>query len=209
MTPPQPLKGLVVAVDVQHVYRTGAHAGDRGAVYTLTNGLHVAEADLALQYGAALIAALRGEGARVVTNDPGRGVMVGPYYRRQDAAAALGATLYLACHCNAGGGSYAVVEYADGSMSRGAAECVAAELATVRPWVSSGFARPIARELRGWPCVGNFIAGPALLIEPLFGDSVAHEGLLTQPGLVRIGQTIARGVQSWWGARGRLAAPVA
>ena len=76
------LAGCRVAVDVQHLYRDGKHAGDRGAIFTLEGGARIAEVQATVLYAQALVEWLRSRGAEVLTNDPVHGIMVGPYSRR-------------------------------------------------------------------------------------------------------------------------------
>lgn len=188
------LIGLTVAVDVQHLYRSGQHAGDRGAEFTLANGTHTDEAAATLGYGAALAAALEGLGARVLRNRSG--LPDGPYSARQRAARDAGALIYLACHVNAGGGGYGVVEYmAASSMSRRLGDVIAGAL--VPPAVPKCSARSIAPHERGAVCIEGH-PGASVILEPFFGDNPYHQYLFAAPALVTLGQMIAAGVAWWW-----------
>lgn len=199
---PAPLEGLRVAVDVQHAYRSGIHAGDRGTQYTLESGGKVWESDCALHYAQALSSALRDLGATVWSNDPAQAMLVGPYSTRQAQAMNLGANCYLACHLNAGGGSYTLTEYDGGSTWRsweiGLGTRIAGELKTSFPEITSPIVRELARIDRGWVCVSGFVRGPALILEPLFGDNPKHQALMSLSGLEAVGAAIARGVVTWW-----------
>lgn len=202
-----PLAGLRIAVDVQHLYRR-SHAGDRGAVFTLPNGTHVTEAHAATQYAGALASELRAGGADVLTNDATAGVLVGDYWTRNRQAAAWRAHAYLACHVNAGGGRYARTcrmagEYVPGAAFVDAFDLSAAILRALAAGlveISSGSATVLRRGERGAVCIQSF-NGPGLVLEPFFGDSLAHQGLLVAPGVQAVGMAIAAGVESWWVAR--------
>lgn len=208
------LAGLKIVVDVQHAYRDGMHAHDRGTVYVLADGSHVNESDCARQYADALIAALRTSGATVWTNDPAHAKLIGPYSRRQIEAGTLGANAYVACHLNAGVGKYALAEYVSrdnlGLSSPFAPETIRLCEAVTRELVASfpnRLSGPVVKELRpgerGAVCVSGF-AGPAAILEPLFGDNPDHQGLLTIAGLQYVGEAIARGIAAWWLKEARL-----
>lgn len=198
------LEGLRVAVDVQHLYREGEHARDRGSVYTLKDGLVVVESDAVMIYAQSLAAALRELGATVWSNDPAQRLLIGPYTRRHRDAANLGANLYLACHLNAGRGSYALAEYAAlgpwvRQSNRLATEVVQA-LDREFTQVTRGIVRGLGNGERGAVCIRSFDRGPAVLLEPLFGDHPMHQQLLDHASLKSIGLSIARSVTTWWAA---------
>jgi N-acetylmuramoyl-L-alanine amidase len=199
------LAGLRIAVDVQHVFRPHKPK-DRGSVYTLADGSRVNEADAAIGYAASLTAELRRRGASVLTNDPANGILVGYYSARQRHAEGWGALAYLACHVNAGGGRYSLMEYPSGAGGYGLA--VLLNLA-----LSRRFSRellfekeaPLAHgsnvepDSRGWPCVGYFPKNrAAVLVEPFFGDTPSHQGLLSAAGLRDVGVALAAGVSYWF-----------
>src|SRR6267142_899427 len=155
------LEGLTACVDVQHVYRGPPHAGDRGSVFGLPNGTHIAEADLALEYAVSLDAWLTARGAQVYTNRPLEQVLVGPYSRRQRDATALGCGVYLACHVNSGAGKDARIEYLAGTASASLADKIARELARSVPYLSGGRSVPLVLGQRGAVCIQRFTGGPA------------------------------------------------
>ena len=192
-SPDRPLAGHVVAVDVQHLYRDGLHALDRGSRFALAGGGHVWEADCALHYATALAASLTSFGARVITNDPRSAFLIGPYSRRQAQAMALGADTYLACHLNAGGGSYGLAEVCV-PFSRLLATTMLDALAEAVPAVSGIQIRDLKPGDRGAVCIRGFTRGPAVLLEPLFGDCPAHQPQLSLEGLTLVGEALARGV---------------
>lgn len=197
MNPP----GLRVAVDVQHLFRDGIHRGDRGSIFRIPGLGKVSEGASVLHYAQALSSELTLAGAEVLTNDPGKGILTGPYYRRARAATAFRASLYLACHLNAGGGSYALAEHAlESPYAARAAGAARVVLESVRqlPGIGGLEVRALAAGDRGHVCVAGFTTGPALILEPLFGDSPAHRGLMSLQGLESVGRAIARGVLDWW-----------
>lgn len=195
------LAGLRIAVDVQHLYRDGQHAGDRGSIYTLQNGNHVAEADAALSYAHALRDYLAARSAKVLTNQPDMGVLVGPYSKRNQAAAAFGVHAYLACHVNAGGGSYARCEYLAATPGQGLGEAIGLQITAAFPSIHTAHAVPLAPGERGNVCVEACDhTRPAIILEPFFGDNPSQQGLFAPDQLVRLGQAIGAGVGAWWAA---------
>lgn len=109
---------------------------------------------------------------------------------------------YLACHLNAGGGSYGLVLYLPGHpRAQRLAEHIATtlamlpELSTVRTEAIAGAwsrAEPTLAGLRGHDDVL-----PGVCLEPAFLDQPAHRPLLDNAGLARIGRAIATGVDRW------------
>lgn len=192
------LTGLKAVVDVQHIYRTGIHRWDRGTVFRLKTGGKVWEADGALHYAQTLASQLRQWGATVWSNEPKTGILVGPYSRRQESATALGANLYLACHLNAGNGSYAVVEYVDGGLGAAVGRAITDELTHSLPEITAGKVVVLYPGDRGVACVRGFTAGPAVILEPLFGDHETHQALLSMAGLELVGMALARAIATWW-----------
>lgn len=195
-----------VAIDVQHLYRTGLHARDRGTRFRLQDGRTIYEADAVVSYAQALGLWLTEAGATVITNDPVRGRMVGPYSRRQREARTRGCELYLACHLNAGGGNYSRVEMMSGLPAQTQAQALACGR-----WIQGSLA--YLTELRtqqtaflrhgdrGAVCIeGCGLALPALLLEPFFGDTPRHQALLSSERLAVVGQLIGHGVAAWWRA---------
>lgn len=195
------LEGLKVVLDVQHLYRTGIHAGDRGTIFHMEGGAHVAEADLALHYAQVAMVALRGWGATVLTNEPAQGILVGPYSRRQAAAMVLGANCYVACHVNAGDGGYCLGEFMDGTPGVGLAGWITAALVEGCHELKSAQVAPLKPGKRGAVCIKGFTAGPAVICEPFFGDRFGHWPLMTAAGLERVGAALARGISDWWTKR--------
>ena len=197
------LTDLRVAVDVQHLYRVN-RPRDRGAVFRLADGSKITEAHAATLYAQALTQRFRDHGASVLTNDPVRGVLVGYYSTRNRAAGLWGAHVYLACHLNAGGGSYALCEAMSATIGVGLAKHVATGLAEACPGIQFGRTATLHHGERGAVCIERVPASTAaVLLEPFFGDSLPHQYLFAAHQLVRIGETIARSVADWWLAVGR------
>jgi len=193
------MAGARVVVDVQHVYRTGLHARDQGSVYTLPNGSHVAEAALSGTYAAALVAALRARSAAVLTNVPTRGVLVGPYERRNREANAFDAHAYLACHVNAGGGTYGAAEYMVGGGGQPLAQRIGLAVTATFPEVRGWKCVPLMDGQRGAVCIQAVDARRvALILEPFFGDCPAHVSMMGAAALQGLGEAIAAGLSEWW-----------
>lgn len=201
------LAGLRVCVDVQHLYRDGKHAGDRGSLYVLASGAKVYETQAATTYAGALCAWLRARGAAVLTNEPASGILTGPYSRRNEAANAWHADAYLACHVNAGGGAYALTEYVVATGAAPLGERIGVAIAQAFPVIRGARTNPLLRGQRGAVCVEACTAvRAALVVEPFFGDNKQHQGLLAAPSLLRLGETIGGAVAEWWdGARDKAA----
>jgi len=200
------LLGLSIAVDVQHLYRTGLRAKDQGAIYKLEGGGKVTEGWAATQYALALSRFLEDRGARVIRNDPKTNVLVGPYSRRTSQAQSAGCQAYLACHLNAGKGYYALTRYLNPDPAQFLATCIAHQLDTDFAEILGGKVLVLAPGDRGRVCVAGF-GGAGVLLEPVFGDTPAQQTLLTALGLSRVGQTIGAGVLWWWRQRGQKITP--
>ncbi len=188
---------MLVAVDVQHRYRGGIHAKDRGTRFTLANGGVTWEADAAEGYAAVLADALEAGGFQTMRNDPARGTLIGPYWRRHVQAKAAGAGLYLACHVNAGGGSYGLTEFVAGTNSGALANGIVAALDRDIAQVLSGHARVMVPGQRGYGCLPSTRGG--VLLEPFFGDKPSHQSLFDRSGLALVGTSIARAVAAHFG----------
>ena len=193
------LFGCKVAVDVQHAYRSGSHANDRGAVFELRNGAHLAETQATTVYAQALASWLAARGAAVLANDPVAGRLVGPYSDRLAAAAAWGAQAYIACHVNAGGGIYALAEYLIKTPGQALGASVLAVLAERFPEIRGTKVNPLAPGQRGAVCVEGFPADrPAIILEPFFGDNLLQQELFAHDRLVALGEAVGEGLAAWW-----------
>lgn len=190
------LTGMRVALDVQHLYRPN-HPRDQGSVYRLATGETITEAHCTLLYAAAIHEWLLGYGAEVLTNDPVRGILSGYYSTRNEQASAWGSHLYLACHLNAGGGSYAAVEMMAGKRDDRLAGWIGNELVSAAPEILESRTVSLAPGERGAVCIER-CACPAAIVEPFFGDNPHQQSMMAAPRLVEIGQAIGRGVGSWW-----------
>jgi len=195
------LTGLRAVVDVQHLYRP-KKPRDQGSVYTLLGGTRTTEASAVLIYAAALTTYLTEHGGQVLTNDWTHGILVGPYSARHVAVNAWGAHVYLACHLNAGGGSYALVEYMTGSEGKLLASAIGQSLTETFPEIREHRTQALASTDRGAVCIER-VATPtvAVLSEPFFGDNPAQQGLLAAAELKRVGEAIGSAVSGWWRSR--------
>jgi N-acetylmuramoyl-L-alanine amidase len=197
---------LRVVLDVQHAFRGGVHAGDRGSIFHDSLGKSITEVDLTLAYvHAARDAILEASpGALVFVNDPSTGALVGPYSQRAAWAAMRGPVhAYIACHVNAGGGDYGLVSASTVDLRRslGLRSAVAYELSQVRlvqlaSSHDSVLTRVLSRGDRGWPCVAfAAVSAPAVLFEPFFGDDALELSRFRTPeGARSIGRALARGI---------------
>jgi N-acetylmuramoyl-L-alanine amidase len=194
------LEGLRVAVDVQHLYKTDAPQ-DRGAIFELPGGFRVAEAQAATTYAQACVAWLSARGATVLTNHLARLELIGSYYRRLKQAEKWGARAYLACHINAGRGSYAALEYPQGAAGIALSTRIGLSLTDGIKEILSYKSVPLGPKDRGFACIGSFPTDrAAVLVEPFFGDNPRQQGLLSTPRLVELGEAIGEGVARWWEA---------
>jgi hypothetical protein len=196
------LSVLRAAIDVQHAHRQGRHAADRGSIYTLPNGTHIAEADAATIYAAAMVSWLRARGAAVLTNNPATGALCGPYSSRNHEANLWGASCYVACHVNAGGGSYAATEYMAGTSGDALGLSIRIQLGHDFPEIKSNRGVPLAQGQRGAVCIEAI--GPntaAIVLEPFFGDTPWQQGLFAAPKLHQLGETTGEGIAQWWERR--------
>jgi N-acetylmuramoyl-L-alanine amidase len=193
------LSGLRLAVDVQHLYKPPPHDHDRGAVFNLAGGLKVTEAQLATLYAQALVMWLHQRGAVVLCNDPAHGSMVGTYGHRNLEAFKWGAHAYLACHVNAGNGSYCLNEYPAGTSGAALAVAIGTELADEFPEILEHREAALTSVQRGFVCLGECDRSrPAVIVEPFFGDNLKQQALIPAPALVRVGEAIGEGVAAWW-----------
>ncbi len=197
------LSGMKVAVDVQHLYRPN-HPSDHGSVYTLATGLTVTEAHCTTIYAAAIHEFLASWGAEVLVNDPASGALIGYYSERNRADSLWGADLYLACHLNAGRGTYAAIEIMAAHRDDRLCEYIGGERTAAAPEIAESRPVMLGHGDRGAVCI-EACACPAAIVEPFFGDNPKQQGLMSGSALAGIGRAIGRGVGNWWRA-GRLAA---
>lgn len=203
------LLGLRVVVDVQHLYRA-SKPHDKGSEYVLANGTHIAEANAARVYADGLCDWLRERGVAVLTNDPTTSILTGFYSSRNRAAHAFAAHAYLACHLNAGRGGYCLMEYMDATVSKPLADAIGARLATTVTEITDFRSQALHAGDRGAVCIERVMPPiAAVLCEPFFGDTPAHQYLLASVNLREIGATIGQGVADWWLRKQDATGPVA
>jgi len=196
------MKPTLVALDVQHAFRPKPFQNDRGAVFTMRDGTHVAESDLAMKYAHAARDAILSRVPRstVVMNDPSKQQLVGRYSDRAAWARAHQVDIYIACHVNAGGGNGSRTYSADhGQM--GPVDTESAVLAlTISDNLGDGRRGvTLHRGERGWPCIG-LVPSPilAVMVEPFFGDHAGELALFsTDSGARVIGHGIANAIGSY------------
>jgi hypothetical protein len=192
------LEGLRVAVDVQHLYKT-SNPLDRGAIFDLPGGFHLSEAQAVTVYAQALCTWLMARGAAVLTNNPAGKVMVGSYYRRLKEAQKWDAHAYLACHLDAGNGSYALLGHVAGTSGSGLGTRIGWRLCEDFPEILSYKGIAMSEKTRGYVCIAGFPTDrAAVLVEPFFGDNQRQQSLLSSPRLVAVGESIGEGVARWW-----------
>ena len=180
----------LVILDRQHVGKPGKD--DRGA----SNG-DLIETDLTAAYIAAARDALERSGVDVLVLEWGW-YSSRHEYAREAAKAVTGKCAYVACHVNAGGGSYGLVCY--DSRSKAGKSLSDAVSATLEPL--AGKSRSEAASPENWGNAYNTIKGiyegpgnlSGICYEPGFIDSDDHRGLWYADGLVRVGEALAAGV---------------
>lgn len=183
---------MIVVLDQQHIGRK-SRPGDRGA----TNGL-LRETDLTRAYIDVAWAELRRQGHQVHILDTGE------YAERQAQANALAAQnpavphVYVACHVNAGKGTYALVEHDSRSRAGLAAATRTAQALEALPEIKAGKVIGMVPATRGYACIRDIYDGPAnitaILYEPGFIDAPAHQALWTPEGLRRVGMALVVGL---------------
>lgn len=197
---------LRVAVDVQHGWRPAPHKGDRGARFVCADGTVRWEIELALEYAQGIVRELRAVGVPVLVNDPAAGTLVGRYSDRARQAQGWGATVYLACHVNAGEGRYAL----SGFTHLGGTDLLPARSSRIGVEILTQL-RDRFTALRGGELkrygpltFGGGTIRPAarlgiasVLVEPFFGDNALHRAQLI-PQLGELGATIGRAVKAAW-----------
>ena len=151
-----------VVLDVQHLGKPNKPA-DRGASY---GGYQ--EADLVLKYATLAFQELTARGYETFL------ITSGTYAERHAWVNKHGIDLYLACHLNAGGGSYSLVEfyYDAGRRTREIAKIMADNFKAILG-TSDGKVWEIAKDGRGAVCLKN-TRPSAMLLEPLFIDNEKH-----------------------------------
>ena len=194
---------MIVILDRQHYGKPGRD--DKGAKVKHGGGW-IYEIDLTAAYIEHATAMLTSEGHTVHVLESGW------YAERHDRAAEIAAanpdvpTAYVACHVNAGQGTYALAVHDKRSKGGAAlAECVAGVLAGAG---AGAIDRAIVRgSERGgdWGRAHVTIAGiweaPAncvgVCFEPFFIDQPRHAPFLAAPGLEVIGHSLAVACMKW------------
>jgi len=122
-------------------------------------------------------------------------------YACEAAKAVTGRCVYVACHVNAGGGSYGLVCY-DSRSSAGEylSDAVSSELGKLVGTSRSEAASP-ALWGNAYNTIEGIYEGPSNLsgicFEPGFIDSADHRHLWYADGLVRVGEALAAGILTY------------
>ncbi len=151
-----------IVLDVQHIGQPQKPM-DRGACYK-----EFREADLTLKYAALAFQQLTGLGYETFL------VTSGTYQERHEWINRHDIELYLACHLNAGGGRYSLVEYCYNArqptreIAKIMADSFKSSLGT-----SEGKVIEIPKGGRGEICIEN-TRPSALILEPMFIDNDTH-----------------------------------
>ena len=189
----------VIALDRGHVGRNYGNVTKAGAQSGSLN-----EDVLAREYMRAIEDTLRAAGHEVIL------LCHGTYSSRQAFASPI-ADVFVACHVNAGGGTYGLVCYDHRSKSGPVlAQTVANELQ--RAWGSTP-ENPLSKTVAAaassekWENAWNLIKGVysgkpvGLVFEPFFLDQKHHACMATPEGLARTGKALADGIIAWLAGR--------
>lgn len=193
---------MIVILDRQHAGKPGKD--DRGASVEL-DGRTVYEVDLTRAYIEAATALLMSEGHAVYVLEDG-------WYSARHARACEIARenpaqlcAYVACHINAGGGSYGLVLH--DARSRGGhalAEAVADALGTDNAALDRTLVGAADHEgpwARAMTTIKGIYSGPGNLsgicFEPFFIDNDRNQALMTDAGLRAVGNALAVGCMQW------------
>ena len=197
VSPPPPLKPTLqvvnIALDIGHRFKT-SKPKDQGVVF---QGL--IEADIVERYIRVAAAQLcdtemGGLRVKVFTPDVKAGTLVGDYPARQKWANENGIDFYLQGHINAGGGSYALMEYVSLEASLAAAKILGINLASEIKEITKYRVELLTPEKRVYVCLKD-LRCPAVLYEPCFVDYPKHYEGLKADWPERIAKTIVQSVQ--------------
>ena len=193
---------MIVILDRQHAGKPGKN--DRGASVKL-DGRTVYEVDLTAAYIEAATALLMAEGHTVHVLEDGW------YSARHERACEIAREnpdqrcAYVACHINAGGGSYGLVLH--DARSRGGhalAEAVADALGTDNAALDRTLVRaadPYGSWARAMTTIKGIYSGPGNLsgvcYEPFFIDNERNQALMSDVGLRAVGHALAVGCMQW------------
>ena len=197
---------MVLILDRQHYGKPGQN--DLGAGADLDGDgvveLDEREANLTLLYINAAKQLAEAQGHTVYVIDAGW------YSARHEQAIQIALShpddmcAYIACHLNAGGGSYSLALHDYRSHGgENLAKAVATEMSVKIPEISRHLVRAASPDewTNGYYTVKGIYAGPGNLsgvcFEPVFMDNVEHQALLTPEGLVLLGQILANACIAW------------
>lgn len=172
---------IKVVLDRQH--KGKPNSADQGAVFA--DG--TTEAAHAERYIGVAVPLLRASGIDVVV------LTTGSYSTRQARANELRADLYVACHVNAGGGEYALTEYASDRGVPATSQRAARELLRASDDELDEKAvgpKPLRSGERGHTCVAGAHM-PAVIYEPYFTNAARDDAL--------VGRCLAQGICNFFG----------
>ena len=110
-----------------------------------------------------------------------------------------GKCVYIACHVNAGGGSYAASFYDHRSASGGIlAHSINLRLSNACPELTDAKAIPATPDdwtKNAYNTIRNVGKPVSICFEPLFIDNPNHKPLTTPEGIKRVGVALAQGIQ--------------
>jgi N-acetylmuramoyl-L-alanine amidase len=154
-----------IVLDIGHIFKISA-PHDEGAVFG-----NLIERKLAAQYAITAKYLLRNHS--VFMTDPTQGILVGDYHTRITWANNNKIDLYVACHINAGGGKYGLVEITDDGhkKSKTVADEACKQMQTFLGYDQSHTKIfTLSKADRGYSCIGG-LSMPAIIFEPYFIDS--------------------------------------
>tara|TARA_Y100001963_G_scaffold145456_1_gene219101 strand:+ start:761 stop:1354 length:594 start_codon:yes stop_codon:yes gene_type:complete len=160
--------------------------------------IHETEAYFTALYGLACEVRLKELGYDVITISDGS---YAERHKRCNAYQASGEDgIYIALHCNAGGGLYGAMFY-DARSGNGPAlaKAIASKVGAL-PELTGG-CRAIAALPDGWTKNALYtirgVRAVAICAEPAFIDTPAHRPLFTASGMKRIGEAMAEGIAQY------------
>ncbi len=186
---------MIVCVDVQHIgkksspHDTGAYAFGKTEIwFTLRYGKLIAEELKALGHTVYF-------SAESLTD----GILDGDYSTRHEFANKIEADLYIACHVNAGGADYALVEIQRGAYQKtiDLANSVAQAMKDAVP-CSRAVVNKIGDGERGWNCISGIKKPCAILLEPFFIDNAEDARFMsTDEGTKRLAHAVVSAISLW------------
>jgi hypothetical protein len=127
------------------------------------------------------------------------------YGERRDAARDAGCAVHLQFHFNAGGGKRSLTMVTNAADSR--CRTLAAEISHAAAdifHITDDGVRTLARDDRGWVCIGDELSG--IVLEPFFGDMAAQAAIAQTPqAREAYARAIADGIRKHYPADAKIA----